>query len=913
MLSFHDSFHDSFEAATGRQPFPWQETLFAEFLQNHFRQICDVPTGLGKTSVLTIWLLALARRIHAGDLSDFPRRLIYVVNRRTIVDQATREAERLRNAVANHNNLQIVANALRSLSVQASSWSSGERAGPALAISTLRGQFADNAEWRNDPAQAAIIVGTVDMIGSRLLFAGYGCGFKSRPLHAGFLGQDALLVHDEAHLEPAFHELLATIEAEQERSRDYRRLRVMALTATSRSSVGGETPVFSDADREHPEVNRRFRAKKSLALHPVEDAKGIGDEALRLALNYRDSKRAIMIFLRKLDDVQKVVHKLTREKLAAIPLTGTIRGLERDRLATTDPIFARFMPPLVEQSHDEPKPTVYLVCTSAGEVGIDISADHLICDLTPFDSMAQRFGRVNRRGTGDAQIDTVFVAGDQGTQLKTDSESKEKTPESTESGGKQETSYEHACELTLALLRRLPRGGDGRFDASPAALSKLPTSDRRAAFTPPPVILPATDILFDAWALTSIREQMPGRPPVGQWLHGVADWEPPETYVAWRKEVEVITGDLLERYSPDDLLDDYPVKPHELLRDRADRIFKHLKTLADRDPQAPVWIVGDNDSVKPRTLGKLVTDGEAALNYKTVLLPPKVGGLKFDEDGSSTGIFDGTAEFDESHPKDCEDSYDVADCWLDGDGNPRRIRCWDDEDPPEKNMRLVRAIDTSTDVDQEIDADAQSTPRRYWKWYVRPRSADDDGSRTARNPQDLQPHLASVEGFAAAIVDKLRLAEPEASAVRLAARFHDLGKRRKNWQLSIRNFQYPDRVLAKSGGRLRPLDLNHYRHEFGSLIDLAATNYAELGELDSDARALTLHLIAAHHGRARPHFPPDEAFDPERSADTAAAIALEVPRRFARMQRKYGRWGLAYLESLLRAADALASQANDAG
>jgi len=36
-------------------------------------------------------------------------------------------------------------------------------------------------------------------------------------------------------------------------------------------------------------------------------------------------------------------------------------------------------------------------------------------------------------------------------------------------------------------------------------------------------------------------------------------------------------------------------------------------------------------------------------------------------------------------------------------------------------------------------------------------------------------------------------------------------------------------------------------------------------------------------------------------------LAREVPVRFARLERKYGRWGLAYLESLVRAADAIAS------
>jgi len=50
-----------------------------------------------------------------------------------------------------------------------------------LAISTLRGELADNREWQTDPARPAIIVGTVDMIGSRLLFSGYGAGRSYGP------------------------------------------------------------------------------------------------------------------------------------------------------------------------------------------------------------------------------------------------------------------------------------------------------------------------------------------------------------------------------------------------------------------------------------------------------------------------------------------------------------------------------------------------------------------------------------------------------------------------------------------------------------------------------------------------------------------------------------------------------------
>lgn len=862
-------FDGYFSLLVQHRPFPWQQALFEEFLQKRFPRTCDIPTGLGKTLIIAIWLLALAHHARSATLADFPRRLVYVVNRRTVVDQATREAEEMRTALDTVPKLQGLADVLRL----------GARGSDApLAISTLRGQFADNAEWRNDPSRPAVIVGTVDMIGSRLLFAGYGCGFKSRPLHAGFLGQDALLVHDEAHLEPAFQELLVTIESEQRRSRDFGRFRVMALTATSRSGESDEPSVFTDKDRAHPEVHKRFEARKGIAFHPIDDEKSTPIEAIRLALEHKDGGQPILVFLRKLDHVQKVVDGLRKEKLSVQTLTGTVRGLERDAMATTDPIFARFTPKPDPQVTPQ-SGTVYLVSTSAGEVGVDISAHHLVCDLTPFDSMAQRFGRVNRFGNGDAQIDIIH------TKVKDGPTADDK-----------QSLFDQSCTRALGLLRRLPERDDHRHDASPSALSALPLGDRQAAFTPPPTILPATDILFDTWALTSVREKLPGRPPVADWLHGVAEWEPPETHVAWREEVALLTPSLREKHQPDDLLDDYPLKPHELLRDQTKRIFENLKLLATTNADSPVWIVNDSGPVSVITLEQLAKLNDRILEDRIVLLPPAAGGLK-------GGMLDGKAPFDATR-----DDYDVADKWMDTDNTPRRSRVWDSAPRPDR-MRLVRSIDTRPDA-EETDEDDENAGRRYWRWYVRPRSADDDGPRSARQPQELAPHLKSAERFAGEIVTKLRLAEPEASAVKLAAKWHDLGKHRKVWQRSIGNRDYPARVLAKSGGAMRPLDLNNFRHEFGSLIDVPATS--EFRELAPDVQDLVLHLIASHHGRARPHFPVDEAFDAERTTEAAAAVAREVPRRFARLQRQYGRWGLAYLESLLRAADALASQANDA-
>ena len=72
-------------------------------------------------------------------------------------------------------------------------------------------------------------------------------------------------------------------------------------------------------------------------------------------------------------------------------------------------------------------------------------------------------------------------------------------------------------------------------------------------------------------------------------------------------------------------------------------------------------------------------------------------------------------------------------------------------------------------------------------------------------------------------------------------------------------------------------------------------------------RDIALHVVAAHHGRARPHFPTHERFDPELPDAVVVDIVQQVPLRFDRLQRKYGRWGLAWMESLLRAADVLGS------
>ncbi len=705
-------FEQEFLKLTEKVPFPWQQSLYRLFMDGQVPASCNLPTGLGKTSVIAIWLIALANG------ASLPRRLVYVVNRRTVVDQTTEEVERYRG--------KLLATVGRT----------------PLAISTLRGQFADNREWSADPSRPAVICGTVDMIGSRLLFSGYGCGFKTRPLYAGFLGQDSLIVHDEAHLEPAFQRLLKEVVDEQKRSNDFHPIKVMELTATSRDSC--EVFELTDDDRIHPEVRKRIDAKKNLYLHETrkasKPAEAISEKALDLGKKH--SGATILVFVSSVEDVDKVTKKLPKDSWEQ--LTGTLRGLERDRLVQK-PIFQSFLPG--SDPVEPAKGSVYLVCTSAGEVGVNISADHLVCDLTPFESMAQRFGRVNR--FGDREDTEIHVCHPEAFQGK-----------------------DPLCnvrQLTLGLLQKL------KGDASPANLGALDQNERQAAFTPPPIFLPTSDILFDAWSLTTIRDRLPGRPHVEPYLHGIADWQPAETYVAWRQEVDEIGGELLEKFPPEDLLEDYPLKPHELLRDRSKRVAEHLAELAKRCPESPAWILEDSGRIQVLALKDLGTKAaESLISHATVLLPPFVGGL-------TEGRLDGSSD----------QADDVADELFDGEGLHRRVRLWDDKRLPGK-MRLIRTIDTRPDVGEHFEG------RRFWRWYELSASAETEGSKASRQPVAWQVHTDDVVSRVERIVEPL-LPDALKRVFRIAAECHDLGKRRKIFQTVIGNRDFPALVLAKSG------------------------------------------------------------------------------------------------------------------
>jgi CRISPR-associated endonuclease/helicase Cas3 len=934
-----------YEALTGYSPLRWQQRLFGHFARGTIPPVVNLPTGLGKTSVIPIWLIALAQRAseHANE-RQLPRRLVYIVNRRTVVDQATDMVEQMRERLlrpadepwgSHADTLRALAHDLRRLA-----HAGGDEL--PLAVSTLRGELADNEEWKVNPARPAIIVGTIDMIGSKLLFSGYGDGRYGRAHHAGLIGQDALIVHDEAHLTPAFSALMNAIETEQEREQARngrpaqvnRLIRVMELSATTRSSglatVSGECEAFGiepedDADSV---VQTRLTARKRLSLTSAEPD-GLTERIVQAAFEHEGTGCRVLVYVRspeKALEVQNTIvgtivvklrdagvrmskeeaQRAARQRVGL--LTGTIRGYERDLLAESD-LFKAFKadaerPPQLEQ-------TLYLVSTSAGEVGVDLDADHLVCDLTTLDSMIQRFGRVNRLGVdsdGRPRAATITVVVEQ---------TNDRDP------------LREELKKTAEVLRRLPQAGDA-YDASPQALDALLKSgDAQAAFAPSPQVRPVSDILLDNWSLTSITGEMPGRPEVAPYLHGVADWEPPETFVVWRAELAELARADVSNDDLEEVFDAFPIRAAERLRDRTDRVFEELRNVADRLHQeqaraesadeaprrqpnhGPRVVLIKQNKVQWACLSELVPADKhqkdaaiSRLTYAIVVLPVEAGGLR-------DGMLDGSAP-----PPDKPSALDVAEATATGQRVRRRV--WINADDTEKpliadggNAALpCRLRITLADDEEATDGLDGGSRKIAIEYRVEKGEAAEPGVAVT-----LSDHSSAVEAAAKRIGQALGLPAEICEAVALAARWHDRGKDRPVWQRYARNRSFAG-PLAKSEKYGHWRELGGYRHEFGSLWEAAADPEIQ----NHPERELILHLIAAHHGWARPHFEP-QACDNEGPLDPATgqrrrpttreneAIAIEAMQRFGRLQLRFGRWGLAWLESLLRCADALASGA----
>lgn len=889
----------AFKELLGFEPLKWQKRLFHRFVNDQIPDACNLPTGLGKTSVIAIWLIALAYQAESCQLS-LPRRLFYEVNRRTVVDQATKICAQIRQKLELSDSpvVERLRKALASLAAVPGL--------PVVGISTLRGELADNEEWKLDPCRPAIVIGTIDMIGSKLLFSGYGDNYKMRPFHAGLIGQDALIVHDEAHLVPAFGRLLRTVKQYQERGAGFKPFKVFELSATLSEETKSGLSIFEleAEDKEEEFVKRRLEAKKRCRLVPVQGEASIEDAMVEIALQYEKDKQAkILVYVHSPESVRRIVEQITKhigDEERVVALTGTLRGFERDRMLHNSTIYRAFL-----ESEPVTK-SIYFVANAAGEVGLDLDADHLICDLQPADRFIQRLGRVNRRGKSESEVHVVY-----------------KLEQQKETGGN--TQATNPASHVLETLQRLNGQGcetEG-FNVSPNALASIKFPSQAFSSSPASVWLDIAAL--DRWSATTAAH----REDISVYLHGLED-ALPETFVAWRAEVDKLlsaVSQMSEEEKTEALqawFDLAPIRSLERLRESPSNVYKALMKLAEQDENQQILLIAPNSEIEVKRLAEI--KGERELDYATVVLSPSHGRL------DTQGLLD---------PKISMPAHDVAEeestgaSWVrflvtwDADSQSWQVGRWNEDDSRWAYQPLP---DQTEDTDWDLDEAAQralselssslrrslkiaiSLPLRYESSQQEDRicreaiflAVKDFGSSQQietlayDTPPTVDAHCALAEQWAAVLARKLNLPEEVSNALQLAAKYHDLGKARRVWQRAVFNTGFPGQpAWAKSGPRgMDARRLRGYRHELGSLIEARERHH--VGD------DLALHLIAAHHGWSRPLFR-EPASDAEYDEATNRKYVLEAALRFERLQRQYGWWVLAWLEGLIHVTDILAS------
>jgi CRISPR-associated endonuclease/helicase Cas3 len=208
-------------------------------------------------------------------------------------------------------------------------------------------------------------------------------------------------------------------------------------------------------------------------------------------------------------------------------------------------------------------------------------------------------------------------------------------------------------------------------------------------------------------------------------------------------------------------------------------------------------------------------------------------------------------------------------------------------------------------------------------------ATEDDGSSFTDVDVTLSRHLAGVRDFARGFARALALDTDLGADVELAGWLHDLGKADPRFQLMLHGGDpvaeaVADELLAKSkvalrsrAARERLQNTTRYprgaRHE---LMSVALIEHSEAIRARAKDWELVLHLVASHHGYCRPFAPPVLDPDPRDVTVELDGVRLEassdhrlirvdslVAERFWVLVERYGFWGLAWLEAIVRLAD----------
>lgn len=998
-MTFEDFFGHLWKNGEGKPlaPFPWQSALARDVQEKKkWPTTIEVPTSAGKTAIIDIAIYAMAKGWEVA-----ATRIFFVVDRRIVVDEARERADEIQDKIKKLEDLKEIKDALEARS----------STGLALQVSTMRGGMPLETAWARTPTQPTICISTVDQVGSRMLFRGYGVSPKMAPIHAGLLATDSLIILDEAHLSRPFQQTLGHIK--RYRSADWCEKMVgKPLQFTSMSATLGQgdnddhfpfKETYRDGEEPSEVLKRRLEASKKAELVTVGDQsselwkppaqtaksdlrrwkqreperrKVLEEKCAALAndclkLDYQP--KAIGVILNRVNSARAVFWLLKKQieegiiEADVILLTGRSRPIDRERLINR--YWDRLKAGRTRSSEDRP---VFVVATQCIEAGANLDFDALVTELASLDALRQRFGRLDRLGKLEntrawvvARVDHTKIKKNEdepiyGLSLKETFKRLESfKPKPKKKKGKKDESQETSIDFGINKLN-----------------GKL-TGDNSACLVEPkqaPTLMPAH---LDYLAQTNPRPAPDPDPAV--FLHG-SDSGPADVQVVWRadlpKEIKH-WGELIALLPPTSAeglpLPIYIFKQWLVLQQTDDT--SDLEGVSD-DPQnsgspkelrstALIWR-GKQEVVTIESVGQL----DRLRPGDTIVLPSDTGGVdRFGWNPESEAEVDDLADISLTRQRGRPTlrlNHRLVESWVNWDANEetdelsdlkaalKSLRCEDDDDnrdtlPRQELDKLLFTIQDSAWLAEEIIEAASSMksfrstpyPDGSGVILVGPKDQnqtpvflwEEEDASLAEEARPLEDHAKDLDTALSGWLPQLDLTEDLKNVLRFFPRLHDIGKADPRFQDFLcggymesvsRPLQAKseDQQLTKEEflQRWQKCQLPPgWRHEFCSL-DVLKDNSGLMAELTDEARDLLQHLIGTHHGYGRILAPVVEDNKAQSFDFTLNGAKYALKQRHpwyrldsgwvdqvAKLQHKYGWYGLAYLEAVVRLADHVAS------
>lgn len=954
-------FPEYFNAVHGVEPFPWQRRLLAAVLEGAWPETISLPTGAGKTAILDVSLFALA----CGAV--VPRRTVLVVDRRIVVDDAYRRARKIRAAVEEGTSragiLGDMASALKELGgdrpldvallrggmPREDVWAR-DPAQPLFVCSTVDqvGSRLLHQGYGVSPHMRSIHAGL--LANDTLIVLDEAHCSEAFRQTLGWIAKYRSLA--EVSVARPFAVVTMTATPREDG-------KVFRLNSDDRSDPALKRRLAAKKTLE-------FRA----APKPKED--GTAEEILGILKQLCVLPgKTILVVVNRVATARAIAESLAAAKSALrnplaieapLLLTGRSRPLDRDALlaSATDRLLCGRDRKSVSNER-----SLVVVATQCVEVGADIDADVLVTEACPLDALRQRLGRLDRLGelgesnawivapktvataiSGTPVDDPVYgdsarlawewllkksmhgklEAGTDSFAGLVDGLAKDELASMCTSAPDAPLMFPAYCDLWIqtspepavvpepALFLHGPDRGDAELRLVWRSDLDVEHPEHWAAIVSacPPVVGEALPVPFwqaRKWLSGNAEDATGGSDLEGDPLPAdrpskqedmafkpILRWKGEETESANTDLTSLRPGDTIVLSATSGGCDAWGWVPHSRslvtdVADQARRLARTCPVLRLHSSLIAGWpeelhalfaALDDDEAERVAIARKAVSEARKSEDLPEwrdamlATLSAKRGGLEV-----------------EPYP----------------DGSGWTISC----------ARRMPAVN--------IDDSAGGG------------SSEDDTASRLSTEVTLEDHLSHVESRIITLTSRLGLDDSIASDLGLAARFHDVGKADPRFQALLRGGNRllalrSDLLLAKSPRMPASAEAHKAaagesgypqgsRHEVLSMRMAENSREALSSANDSD---LVLHLISSHHGRCRPFAP--TVVDPSprvvrcdiqglglsaRSDGEVEGIppwhaASGVSRRFWRLVRRYGWWGLSYLEACLRLSDHRASE-----